>query len=105
MKAADYLKIRGWVRIATDDGFERYSDSADLEMRNLVEDDAVTVQRARDEEKAREAWVAFAAARLAMGVAEGETTMDHFYDVTGAAKEADQMLALYRKRFCPEVKS
>ena len=85
--AAGYLVERGW----TTDGDELWSDPDGVAA--LSEEHAVTIQRARDAEAERKAWVAFAAAAVAT--------------VSGAASEhalfADSMVAAYRARFAVEI--
>jgi hypothetical protein len=76
----------------------------------MTEAFALTIQRARDEEKCREAWVAFAAACLSHGYGFGDADPraaghESYYDPPGAATCADSLLREYRSRFCPEVES
>lgn len=91
MKAAEYLTKRGWVGAG-----DMWSDPQ-LDALRIVED-AITIQRARDEEKCHEAWVRFAAAAMTDGAPSASLC-----EVLAAS--ADAMLRLYRARFCPEVES
>lgn len=122
MKAAEYLESRGWVCVDVDDNGDA-SSWVDSTMPSVVPadgggnlkitvgtSDALTIQRARDEEKCREAWVAFAAACLSHGYGFGDADPraaghESYYDPPGAATCADSLLREYRSRFCPEVES
>lgn len=98
MTAADYLTARGWTYCPEDENFEggwydpqHYGGMTPRHSREkwsyLPEDEALIIQRARDEEKAAEAWVRFAAYQAVIT------------DAPTAAEVADRMLALYRERF------
>lgn len=107
MTAAEYLESRGWVVGDTaDDGTP--IEWVDPHKQSVVPAagggnllvtvgtyEAITVQRGRDEEAARAAWVAFAAA----------VSTDPHATVEGAASRADRLLNEYRARHCPEVES
>lgn len=109
MKAADYLMSRGWWKDAEgcgDDG-EGELEWIDPQYEAIYPlTRALVIQRARDATEERAAWVAFAAARLAIGHRAGPEdrpyTEGAYY--TGAAVgEADAMLTAYRARFAVEV--
>ncbi len=106
MIAADYLKSRGWLDTGVaDDGVDCWADPTALEMDGLAEEDALTIQRARDATEERAAWVRFAAARLAWGIAGSSEGPERWDSIGEEANEADKMLALYRARFAVEVES
>ncbi len=110
MKAADYLKERGWVWMPRLKGWADPlyygAPTSDDQSAGVLTEHAVTIQIARDEEKAREAWVAFAARFASTFVAETEHAQGGYWlEDHSAARKADAMLALYRTRFCPEVES
>ncbi len=91
MTAAEYLKKRGWTLDLAPDGEQRWTD--EFVSAPTIEF-ALTIQRARDAEKEREAWVAFAAGALASPVPRSNPTL---------AQWADDMLDAYRARFHEEV--
>jgi len=116
VKAADYLQGRGWCPDIDGDYWADPRGASDTSSDGSSESwgwygitDAVTVQRARDEEKAREAWVRFAAARLSIGHHGGGVNCEPYtegaYFTKAASDEADAMLVEYRARFCPEIES
>jgi len=115
VKAAEYLRSRGWIYCPEEGFFEDgwydplfYGGMTPRTHREkwsyLAEVEALAIQRARDEEKAREAWVRFAARFASTFVAETEHAQGGYWlEDHSAARKADAMLALYRARFCPEV--
>lgn len=95
MTAEQYLSARGWT---IDE--EWWSDPV---RGNLVDVDvALAVQRARDADDERKAWVAFAAASQSVPFADGGQGANA---TAGAANDGDAMLAAYRERFAVEVTS
>jgi hypothetical protein len=90
MTAAEYLRERGWSP-CTEGGTNAWSDPAGNGSYSDTTADGVTIQRARDAEEERRAWVAFAAAARRVSYEEQ------------AAQSADMLLAQYIARFAVEV--
>lgn len=101
MTAAEYLVERGW----TTDGDDLWSDPDGVAA--LSEEHAVTIQRARDAEEERKAWVAFAAAMAPALMQHGgryTAPDDSPIGFDEAVKRvADGMLDAYRARFAVEI--
>jgi len=90
VKAADYLKSRGWLDTGTaDDGVECWADPTDLEMDGLAMEDALTIQRARDAAEERRC-VAEAIANAASRFAKLDTdaALSHIMQAAATAQAA-----------------
>lgn len=97
MTRAEWLRSRGWV--IDESKWTRPEWTTGSVLVDVAE--AVTIQRARDEEKAQAAWVAFASVAVGqIGEAHvaspgvGPGTVERW-----AAISADALLAEYRARF------
>lgn len=97
MTRAEYLTKRGWIK--STGGAPDWYDPVNNRGADIAT--AVTIQLARDEEKAQAAWVAFAAVAVGqIGEAHvsspgvGPGTVERW-----AAISADALLAEYRARF------
>lgn len=103
MTAAEYLTARSWVANDKDGGTWLDSRHVGTPIANSPWFDgaidtasALAIQRARDADDERKAWVAFAAASLASPMPRSNP---------GLAVWADDMLDAYRARFAVEVES
>jgi len=105
MTAAEYLVTRGWTVTAEDPRTreQTYADPLDQNIDAVGEEDALAIQRARDAEEERKAWVAFAAARLSVNDPQCSGADSCALSPTIAAEHADRALAAYRARFAVEV--
>lgn len=111
MTAAEYLAARGWIYTGTTerDQVRCYADPAHQEHDAIGEDTALVLQRARDAEEERKAWVAFAAcAAPALMRLGGKFTAPDDSPIgfdEAVARMADGMLDAYRARFAVEASS
>ena len=99
MTARAYLELRGWTLHdqPADPSIKEWWDSQ--EVTAATEEEAVTIQRARDAAEERAAWVRFAS-RIASAPAIGYSLEDSARIIFGGA---DALLAEYRKRFAVEI--
>lgn len=104
MTAADYLTARGWTPCTGEpsrDKGARWIDPVTGD--SIYQSRALVIQRARDAAEERAAWVAFAAARSAIGEPIGDGRVMGAYAENGAAEAADALLREYRARFAVEI--
>lgn len=102
MTRAQYLTERGWTSQSDQDGWWRDPAAArqsGIDGFLVDPNNAITIQLARDAEKEREAWVAFAAALLSTADSQGMWTGT---DAEQVGVTADATFDQYRARFAVE---
>jgi len=100
VSAAADLARRGWIDNGVDAmGVKIYVDPLNPMMDGVGEEDALAVQRARDEDREAAAWVQFAATFAGMLSKDGDGNVGPMYERQRAAILADTMLGEYRLRF------